>query len=70
MLTYLMFLKQKRTGVLKDMGCAGGLSQKGFIGEDKSSSPIVLIYALMERYAINAIKGSYMVTCDIPGVFV
>ena len=46
-LAYLIFLKQKRTGKVKARGCADGRPQREYISKEDSSSPTVLIYALM-----------------------
>ena len=68
-LTYLMFLKRKRTGKVKARGCVDGRSQREYIGKEESSSSTVLIYALMAVCAINSIENRHVVTCDIPGAF-
>ena len=68
-LSYLMFLKRKRTDIVKARGCADGRPQRKFISKDDSSSPTVSIYALFISYAIDAMEGRQVVTCDIPGAF-
>ena len=68
-LTYLMFLKQKRTGKVKARGCADGRPQREYIEREEASPPIVLIYALFASCAINAIEKREVVTCDIPRAF-
>ena len=68
-LTYLMFLKRKRTGKVKARGCANGRSQREYIRKEESSSPTVSIYALMAMCAINSIENRHVVTCDIAGTF-
>ena len=45
-LSYLMFLKRKRTGAVKARGCAYGRPQQEFILKEESSSPTVSTYAL------------------------
>ena len=42
-LTYLMFLKQKRTRKVKARGCANRRPQQHFIGKEEASSPSVSI---------------------------
>ena len=68
-LTYLMFLKRKRTGKIKAWGCTNGRPQWEYIGREEASLPTVLIYALFASCAINAIEKREVVTCDIPGAF-
>ena len=68
-LTYLMFLKRKRTGKIKARGCASSRPQRKYIGKEEASSPTVSIYALFASCEISAIEGMEVVTCDIPGAF-
>ena len=68
-LSYLMFLKRKRTGDVKARGCADGRPQREYISKDESSSPTVSIYALMASCLMDAIDERKVVTCDIPGAF-
>ena len=53
-LTYLMFLKRKRTGKVKARGCADGRPQQDYIDSKEASSPTVFIYALMACCAISS----------------
>ena len=55
-LSYLMFLKRKRTGMIKARGCADGRPQRKFIGKEESSVPTVSIYALMACCRISTIE--------------
>ena len=68
-LSYLMFLKRKRSGIIKARGCADGRPQREYISKDESSSPTVSIYALMTSCLMDAIEGRKVATCDIPGAF-
>ena len=68
-LSYLMFLKRKRTGAVKARGCANGRPQQEFISKEESSSPTVSTYALFISCVMYAMEGSKVVTCDIPGAF-
>ena len=68
-LSYLMFLKRKRTSDIKARGCADGQPQREFISKEESSSPTVLTYALFISCAMDAMEGRQVVTCDIPGAF-
>ena len=56
-LSYLMFLKRKRTSDIKAMGCADGRPQRAFISKDESSSPTVSTYALFISSAMDAMEG-------------
>ena len=49
-LPYLMFLKRKRSGLVKGRGCADGRSQREFISKEEASSPTVSLYALILTY--------------------
>ena len=68
-LSYLMFLKRKRTDVVKARGLADGRPQREFISKEESRSPTVLTYALFILFAMDAMEGRQEVTCDIPGAF-
>ena len=46
-LGYLMFLKRKQSGKMKAKGCVDGRPQRQYITKEKSSSPTVLLYALI-----------------------
>ena len=68
-LSYLMFLKRKRTGTVKARGCANGRPQREFISKEESSSPTVSTYALFISCAMDAMEERQVVTCDIPIAF-
>ena len=68
-LSYLMFLKRKRTDVVKARGCADGRPEREFISKEESSSPTVSTYALFISCAMDVMEGRQVVTCDIPGTF-
>ena len=68
-LSYLMYLKRKRNGVIKGRGCADGRPQREYITKNESRSPTVSLYALMGSYVMDAIEGRKVVTVDIPGAF-
>ena len=68
-LSYLMFLKRKRTGDIKARGCANSRPQREYISKEESSSPTVSTYKLFISCAIGAMEGHKVVTCNIPGVF-
>ena len=68
-LTYLMFLKRKRTWKIKARGYADVRLQEEYIGKEEARSPTFLIYALFASCAINAIEKREVLTCDIPSAF-
>ena len=60
-LSYLMFLKRKRTNVVKARGCAESRPQREFILKEESSSPTVSTYALFVSCAMDVMKGRQVV---------
>lgn len=68
-LTYLMFLKWKRTGKMKARVCTDGRPQQEYIGKEEARSSTVSIYVLFASCAINSIEKREVVTCNIPGTF-
>ena len=68
-LSYLMFLKRKRTGVVKSRGVADGRPGRSIYEKGELSSPTVSTYALMCSCAIDAIENRKVITCDIPAAF-
>ena len=65
-LYYLIFLKRKRTKMIKSRECADGRPQHEFIGKGESNLPTVSTYALMACCRISAIDQRKVVTCNIP----
>ena len=61
-LSYLMFLKRKRTDVVKVRGCADRRPQREFISKEESSSPTVSTYALFISCAMDAMEGRHSIT--------
>ena len=68
-LSYLMFLKRKRTSAVKARGCADGRPQREYIAKDESSSLTVSTYALFISCAMDAMEDRQVITRDIPGAF-
>ena len=66
---YLMFIKRKRTGLIKSRGCCDGRSQREYITKDESSSPTVATNALFAVCVLIAAQGRKTVVVDIPGAF-
>jgi hypothetical protein len=53
-LPYLMFLKEKRTGVIKGRGCADGRRQRQTTSNEEASSPTVAIESVLLSCTIDA----------------
>jgi hypothetical protein len=68
-LNYLMFLKEKRTGIIKGRGCVDGRKQRSLITKENASSPTVSLESLLLTCVIDAMERKYVATTDIPGVF-
>ena len=68
-LSYLIFLKRKRTKKIKARGCVDGRPQRECIGKEEASYPTISIYALFASCAIKTIEGKQLVICGIPGGF-
>jgi hypothetical protein len=68
-LQYLMFLKKKRSGVIKGRGCADGRKQRLYTSKEEASSPTVAIESVMLSCVINAMEARDVATVDIPGAF-
>jgi len=68
-LRYLMFLKEKRDRSIKAQGCADGRSQREYTMKAETSSPTVLLEAMMMSCAIDTREGRHVAVTDIPGAF-
>ena len=68
-LEYLMFLKQKRTGLIKGRGCADGRPQRLWTSKEDSRSPTAHLESVIFTAVIEAFERRYVITLDIPGAF-
>ncbi|KAI2500335.1 Reverse transcriptase (RNA-dependent DNA polymerase) [Fragilaria crotonensis] len=68
-LQYLMFLKEKRNGIIKARGCADGRKQRAFTTKEEASSPTVSIESVMLSCVIDAKERRDVATVDLPGAF-
>ena len=68
-LSYLMFLKRKRSSRIKGRGVADGRPQREYISKEESSSPTVSLYALMASCVMDAIEERSVITWDLPAAF-
>lgn len=68
-LQYLMFLKKKRSGIIKGIGCADGRKQRVYLNKDYVSAPTVETESLLLTCLIDAMENRDIATVDIPGAF-
>ena len=68
-LGYLMFLKEKRTGIIKGRGCADGRKQRLYTNKEHSSSPTVSIEAVFITSGIDVLEERDVAIVDVPGAF-
>ena len=68
-LNYLMYLKEKRNGIIKGRGCADGRPQRLYTTKMEASSPTVRQASIMLSCMIDAHQGRDVATVDIPGAF-
>ena len=68
-LQYLMFLKQKRCGMIKGRGCADGRKQRAWKIKEESSAPTIAIESLFLSATMDAKERRDVATADIPGAF-
>ena len=68
-LKYLMFLKEKRNGIIKGRGCADGRKQRGHTTKEEASSPTVAIESVMLSCTIDAKERRDVGIVDIPNAF-
>jgi hypothetical protein len=68
-LPYLIFLKQKRTGEIKDRGCAVCCKKRLYHNKEDASSPTVAIELVMLTSVIDAEESRDIATVDISGAF-
>jgi hypothetical protein len=68
-LHYLMFLKQKPNGTIKDCRCADGQKQQEYITKEDSCSPTVAIESVLISSVLDAMEGHDVAKVDIPCAF-
>ena len=69
LLSYLMFLKRKRSLEVKARGCADGRPQREYITKIESSSPCVKTHALFLSCIVDSFENRCVVIADIPAAF-
>jgi len=68
-LSYLMFLKEKRSGEVKGRGCADGRKQRVYKTKDETHSPTVSTEAMFITDIFDALEERDVAIVDIPGAF-
>ena len=68
-LRYLMFLKQKRCGLIKGRGCVDGRPQHLWKNKQDTTSPTVMIESLFLSCVVDAYEKRDVATIDIPSAF-
>jgi Reverse transcriptase (RNA-dependent DNA polymerase) len=68
-LSYLMFVKEKRNGVIKGCGCADSRKQRAYMTKEESSSPTVTTESVFITATIDAYERRDVATVDLPGAF-
>ena len=68
-LRYLMLIKEKRDSTIKARGCADRRSQQEYTNKADTSSPTVLLEAMLLTCATDAKEGRYVTVTEIPGAF-
>jgi hypothetical protein len=68
-LLYLMFLKEKRCGLIKGHGYADGQKQRDYLTKEETSPPTVAIESVMLSCVIDAKEKRDVATVNIPGAF-
>ena len=68
-LIYLMFLKEKRNGVIKGRDCADGRKQREYTTKEEARSPTVAIESVMLLCTIDAKENRDVGIVDIPNAF-
>ena len=66
----LIFLVQKKSGVIKSRHCANGSVQRSWIDDREASSPTVMTDSVMLTACIEAEEERDVATVDIPNAFI
>ena len=65
----MILLSKKRSGKIKDRGCADGRKQRFYLSKEDTSSPPVATESLMLSYEIDTCEGRGVGNIDIPCAF-
>jgi hypothetical protein len=65
-----VFVKKKRSGVIKARKVAGGNKQRDFISKESASSPTVATESVLLTSMIDSLEGRDVAIVDIPNAFI
>ncbi len=68
-LSSLIFLKEKKSGVIKARSCANGNPKREHITKEEAAAPAFALESVFITSTINAKESRKVVTVDIPGAF-
>jgi hypothetical protein len=68
-LSSLIFLKEKKSGVIKVRSCTNGNPQRDHIAKEEAAAPTVALESVFITSTIDAKESRKVVTVDIPGAF-
>jgi len=66
----LIFLTEKKDGLIKGRHCANGNPQRQWMDQEQVSSPTVMTESTMITAIIEAKENRDVATCDIPNAFI
>ena len=66
----LIFLVEKRDGIIKARTCANGSTQRVYYDKEDSASPTASTESIMLTSLIEAAEGRDIATVDIPNAFI
>ncbi len=68
-LSSLIFLKEKKSGVIKACSCTNGSSQREHIAKEEAAVTTIALKSVFITSAIDAKESRKVVTVDVPGAF-
>jgi hypothetical protein len=68
-LSSLIFLKEKKSGVIKAGSCANGNPPRDHIAKEEAAAPTIALKSVFITSTIDAKESRKVVTVDIPGAF-
>ncbi len=69
-LSSLIFLMEKKSGVIKARSCANGNPQREHIAKEEAAAPTVALESVFITSTIDAKENRKVVMVDIPGAFI
>ncbi len=69
MLSSLIFLKEKKSGVIKACSCANGSPKREHIAKQEAVAPTIALKSVFITSTIDAKESRKVVTVDVPGAF-